>query len=130
MIHVQQDLTGMTSNADATRAKKPMWIGARDSIEVACNIEIEQTHDTLHAHVSLADFDVEYGDEVLVHDAPRRIGFGERSVTTSRATIWRATPFARAWTRFMSYFQLTELYEVGFQPKDEIKINTIGEDKP
>lgn len=98
--------------------KSRLWIG--DSVDVPCNIEIEQTHDTLHAHVSLVGIEVEHGDEVLVHEAPRRIGFGERVVSQSTATVWRANPAMRALIRLKSYLQLTELYEVGFQPKEEI----------
>lgn len=109
-----------------------LWIGGRERLEVPCNIEIEQTHDTLHAHVSLDGIEVEHGDEVLVHDAPSHVAFGDRSVTSSRATVWRASPFTRALTRLGSYLQLTELYEVGFQPKDEIKfsIHSKDENKP
>ena len=119
---------------DATReqAKRRLWIDGSAGIEVPCSIEIEQTHDTLHAHVSLSGIDVEHGDEVLVHDAPTHVGFGERIVTSGRATVWRATPLARALTRLRQYLQLTELYEVGFQPKEEIRFTPAKtrEDKP
>ena len=102
----------------AAMPTKRLWIG--DSIEVPCNIEIEQTHDTLHAHVSLEGIEVEHGDEVLVHEALSHIGFGERLVSSSTATVWRANSAVRALIRLKSYLQLTELYEVGFQPKEEI----------
>ncbi len=100
---------------------KSIWIGGREQIEVACNIEIEQTRDTLHAHVSLDGIEVEHGDEVLVHEAPTYIEFGERVVTNSTATVWRANPLTRGLIRLKSYLLLTELYEVGFQPKEEIQ---------
>ena len=111
-------------NVAPFRAKE-IWIAGRLSVEVPCSIEIEQTRDTLHAHVSLDGIEVEHGDEVLVHDAPRHIGFGERSVTTSRATIIRATPLQRMWIKLAGYAQLTELYEVGFQPKEEINFKPV-----
>jgi hypothetical protein len=104
---------------------KSKWIGGRGGVDVPCSIEIEQTRDTLHAHVSLEGIDVDCGDEVLVHAAPSHIAFGERVVTHSQATVWRASPLTRAMTRLTSYLQLTELYEVGFQPKDEIKFTTV-----
>jgi hypothetical protein len=113
-----------TAQAATTGIIRNIWIGGREAIEVPCSIEIEQTRDTLHAHVSLEGLDVELGDEVLVHDAPDHIAFGERIVTTSRATVVRASPLERALTRLRSYLQLTELYEVGFQPKEEIKFST------
>jgi hypothetical protein len=110
---------------------KNIWIGGRRAVEVPCSIEIEQTRDTLHAHVSLDGIEVDCGDEVLIHDAPSHVGFGERIVTTSRATVVRATPLARTMTRLMSYLQLTELYEVGFQPIEEVKSSfTNREYKP
>lgn len=116
----------------AEREMNRLWIGGRQAVEVACDIEIEQTRDTLHAHVSLDGIEVEVGDEVLVHAAPSHVAFGERSVTSSRATVWRATPLMRTVIRLQSYLQLTELYEVGFQPRDEIRFRDIsrGEDKP
>jgi hypothetical protein len=106
-----------------------IWIGSRQTIEVPCSIEIEQTRDTLHAHVSLEGIEVEHGDEVRVHEAPAHIAFGERLVTSSRATVVRATPVQRFMTRMQAYLQLTELYEVGFQPKDEVKLITLKPDE-
>ena len=118
------------SNPQAPDSRaKGIWIGGRQSVEVPCSIEIEQTRDTLHAHVSLEGIEVEHGDEVLVHDAPSHILFGERIVTTSRATVVRATPFERVLTKLKCYLQLTELYEVGFQPKEEIKIVPVVRDQ-
>ena len=124
-LSARETVRSGTSAAVTERAMKNLWIGTRETIEVPCNIEIEQTRDTLHAHVSLEGLEVEHGDEVQVHEAPSHIEFGARSLTASRATVWRATPLQRALTRLKSYLQLTELYEVGFQPKDEIVITPI-----
>jgi hypothetical protein len=90
------------------------WLGRRQSIEVPCTIEIEHTPDSLHAYVDLEGIDVEPGDEVIVHAAPVDVPFGERLVVRRMATVVRATAIEQLWTRFLSYLELTELYEVGF----------------
>ena len=55
-------------------------------IDVPCTIEIENTFDSLHAHVELhGGLEVEAGDEVLVHGDPIR-DFGcrvQKNVVTS-----------------------------------------------
>lgn len=86
-------------------------------LEVPCTIEMERTRETLYAHVTLDGIDVSEGDEVTVHEAPTRIGFGEKLSVQRHATVVRAGAIARLRTRLTSYFELTELYEVGFQPK-------------
>lgn len=97
---------------------KSVWIGGRRLLEVPCTIEIEQTSDILFANVALEGVDVDAGDAVIVHEAPSRIPFGAHSITRSQATVIRANTIERAWTRLSAYFELTELYEVGFQPKE------------
>jgi hypothetical protein len=83
--------------------------------EVGCTIEIEQTGESLHAHVNLDD-DVELhpGDEVTVHGAPVRIRFGESVNLRRTATVVRAGRLKRWMTRLAGYLELTELYEVSF----------------
>lgn len=88
--------------------------GRRKSFDVPCTIEIEQTPQTLHAHVMLDGIDVEPGDEVIVHDAPSGVAFGERLVVRRTATVTRAGPLARMRARVEGYLELTELYEVSF----------------
>ena len=47
------------------------WIGSPKSFDVPCTVEIEQTSETLHAHVVLdGDIQIQPGDEVRVHNAP------------------------------------------------------------
>ena len=88
---------------------------ARQSFEVPCTVEIEQTSETLHAHVVLdGDIAIEPGDEVRVHDAPTGVAFGERLVVRRTATVVRAGPLDRLWARIEGYLELTELYEVSF----------------
>jgi hypothetical protein len=77
---------------------------------------VAQTPETLHAHVFLEGVDIGPGDEVLVHGARTRVGYGERIVCSRRATVVRAGWLARAWTRLASRFELTLLYEVSFTP--------------
>ena len=88
------------------------------SIEVPCTVEIEHTADSLHAHVDLDGVEIEPGDEVIVHSAPVDVPFGQRIVVRRTATVVRANAAERAWTKLLAYLELTELYEVGFSPKD------------
>jgi hypothetical protein len=91
------------------------WIGPRRSFDVPCTVEIEQTSETLHAHVVLdGDIQIRPGDEVLVHDAPTGVEFGERLVVRRTATVVRGSPFDRLRARIEGYLELTELYEVSF----------------
>jgi hypothetical protein len=113
---------GLDSGSSARRS---LWIGGRQAIVVPCSIEMEQTRDTLHAHVSLEGLDVDYGDEVLIHAAPSHLEFGERLVASSHATVVRASALERMRVRMMSYLQLTELYECGFQPLDEVVLRPV-----
>ncbi|MCJ2127851.1 hypothetical protein [Methylobacterium sp. E-045] len=90
----------------------------RRTVEVPCTVEIEQTPETLHAHVTLdAAFEIEPGDEVQVHDAPTSVPYGERLVVRRTATVTRAGILERLWTRFAGHFELTELYEVSFSER-------------
>ena len=89
-------------------------LGGRREIEVACTVDIEHSFDSLHAYVELEGIEVEPGDEVTVHDAPTEVPFGERIVVERRATVVRAGPLERLWTKLVSRLELTELYEVGF----------------
>ena len=85
------------------------------SVEVPCTVEVEHTSESLHAHVELVtDMDIEPGDEVIVHGPPIDIAFGEKALLHRLATITRAGQLKRAWTRAISKFELTELYEVSF----------------
>lgn len=91
------------------------WIGPRKSFDVPCTVEIEQTSETLHAHVVLdGDIQIQPGDEVLVHDAPTGVEFGERLVVRRTATVVRGSPLDRLRARIEGYLELTELYEVSF----------------
>jgi hypothetical protein len=85
--------------------------------DVPCRIAVEQSEAHFHAHVELAgDVVIAPGDRVRVHGAPIHIGFGESAVIDRVATVTRADPLRRAWTRLAAYFDLSELYEVSFTP--------------
>ena len=62
--------------------------------------------------------DIRPGDVVVVHGVPTDIGFGERLTLQCRATVHRAGLIERLWTELTGMFELTELYEVGFMPKE------------
>ena len=90
------------------------WTGPK-TFDVPCTVEIEQTSETLHAHVVLdGDIDIKPGDEVRVHDAPTAVEFGQRLVVRRTATVVRGGPLDRLWARIEGYLELTELYEVSF----------------
>jgi hypothetical protein len=89
------------------------WLVGR-RFEVPCTIEIENTPESLHAHVELDGVDARPGDVVRVHDAPAVVPFGERIVRRSRATVTRAGVLARTLAHLHGYRELTDLYEVGF----------------
>lgn len=83
---------------------------------VPCTIDLENTPESLHAYVDIGDVDIRPGDRVLVHGAPSQIGFGERRIVQSTATVIRAGGLTRLATQIAAYLELTELYEVGFSP--------------
>ena len=91
-----------------------VWLGGSRTVEVPCTVDLEHSNDSFHAYVELEGIEVGPGDEVMVHDAPTEIGFGERVMVQRRATVRRAGPLERLWTRLTARLELTELYEVGF----------------
>ena len=90
------------------------WMAGPRTLEVPCTIDMEQSPDSLHAYVDLQGIDVGPGDEVIVHDAPVTIPFGESAVYQRSATVRRAGPWQRFWAHVEGYLELTELYEVSF----------------
>ena len=85
--------------------------------DTPCTIEIEHTAEFLNAHVTLdGDVTMAPGDSVRVHGAPIHVPFGTRHVERRTATVTRAGPIGRAWTRLKARFEFAELYEVSFSP--------------
>ena len=90
--------------------------GAR--FDTPCRIAIEQSEEHFHAHVELeGNVPIGPGDRVQVHGAPISVPFGASATFSRTATVERATAFGRAWTCFIAYFDLGELYEVSFSPR-------------
>ncbi len=94
------------------------WLFGGGTVEVRCDIDIEQTAESFHAHAIPDGIDIRPGDVVVVHDAPAGVRFGERLTGERRATVLRAGAIARAWTQITALLELTDLYEVGFEPKE------------
>ena len=87
----------------------------RSTITVPCTIEVENTFESLHAHVSLHGAPpVDAGDEVLVHGEPVRVPYGHKATFTRDATVTRASGLERLLTKIAAKLELTELYEVSF----------------
>jgi hypothetical protein len=83
--------------------------------DVGCTIEVEQTGESLHAHVSLDnDVDINPGDEVTIHGGPVRVAFGDRVTLRRTATVVRAGALKRLVAHVVGYLELIELYEVSF----------------
>jgi hypothetical protein len=90
----------------------------RRTFEVPCTVEIEHSPQSLHAHVEIETaLEIRPGDQVLVHDAPTDVPFGERIVVRRTATVVRAGLLERLWTRLSGNFELTELYDVSFSER-------------
>ena len=94
-------------------------MSARHTLWVRCDVEIEQTAQSFHAHAVPDGVALRPGDVVLVHDVPTQVAFGQRLSCECRATVRRAGPLRRFWTRATAIFALTSLYEVGFEPDHE-----------
>ncbi len=87
----------------------------REVFDVPCTIEIENTFESLHAHVDLdGDVEIEAGDEVLVHGDVIRVPYGQKMTLRRNATVTRANWLDRTLTKIGARFELTELYEVSF----------------
>ncbi len=92
-----------------------MSLFRRDRIETACRIEVDHTDECLSAHVELAgDIAIRPGDRVRVHGAAIAVPFGRSAVFERVATVERAGPLERLWTRIAGHFEMGELYDVSF----------------
>lgn len=90
---------------------------SKSCFDTPCRISVEQSDEHFHAHVELdGDIAIHPGDSVRVHGAPIHVAFGETAVFDRIATVTRAGPLRRGWTRLVAYFDFAELYEVSFTP--------------
>jgi len=85
-----------------------------DVATIPCTVSVGNTADGVYAHVDLLGVLVGPGDTVIVHGAPDTMPFGRTGVFHCRATVLRAGPVLRAWTKATAWLGLTELYEVSF----------------
>ncbi len=90
-------------------------LGLNRTEDVDCTVEIENTFDSFEAHVRFNNgTSVNPGDEVLVHGKPIEVPYGHRESFERRATIKRAGPIERLWTRMTGDFEFMELCEFSF----------------
>jgi hypothetical protein len=88
---------------------------SRESFEVPCTVEVEHSFDSLHAYAELdGDIEIYPGDEVIIHDAPVDVPFGETRTMRSTATVIRASALERAWTKLTGRLEFMELLEFSF----------------
>ena len=85
------------------------------SFELDCTVRVSHTFDDLSAHVELdGNLPIYPGDEVRVHGAPIKPPYGRVQVERRRATVTRATLFARMWTRLTGDLDALTLFDFGF----------------
>lgn len=90
-------------------------ISRRERFDVDCTIEVENTFESLHAHVVLdGDIEIEPGDSVKVHGEMVRVPYGEKRILRRRATVTRAGFLERSWTRATGDLEFMELCEFSF----------------
>jgi len=93
----------------------------QEQIEAPCTVEIEHSAYSLHAHVEIdGEIGMKPGDEVIVHDAPTDVPFGECLVVRRTVTIIRAGLLKRVSTRLASNFELNQLFEVSFSERTKL----------
>ncbi len=100
-----------------------LWslLSGRSRMDVPCTVEIENTFESLHAHVRLADnLPLHPGDEVLVHGEAIQVPYGERRTFDRTATVTRASWPERLWTRMTGDLEFMELCEFSFSEKAKL----------
>ena len=95
--------------------------GPRETIEVPCTVEVVHTFESLAAHVELDNgLEIEPGDEVTVHGEAIRVPYGETAVLRRDATVIRARPLERFWTRLTGDSEFMELCEFSFSERTRL----------
>lgn len=95
-----------------------VWFFWRSTARVPCTLEVESTHEHLHALLELEGFAPEPGDGVRMEPVPEDfsdVPLGHRRRYASRAVVHRASLPRRLWTRLTGGFEFKELFEVGFE---------------
>ncbi|MEO0820033.1 MAG: hypothetical protein AAF074_06355 [Pseudomonadota bacterium] len=92
-----------------------MGILTRDRIKVPCTVEVQNTFESLQAHVELPEeVKLRPGDAVLVHGKPIEVPYGQIERFERDATVTRATAIERLWTRMTGDLEYMELLEFSF----------------
>lgn len=100
---------------------KRYWLRTTPPVEVECRIEVENTFDSLHAHVELPDgIDVEPGDCVRVLGEPVVVPYGAKLTLQRRAEVTRSSHLERAWTRATGDLEFMELCEFSFSSGERL----------
>lgn len=82
--------------------------------DIPCTVTIVHSNESLEAHVELEGVKVDGGDQVLVHQPPTDVGFGEQIVCCRLATVIRGGLVDRLWARWRGTIELNELYDLSF----------------
>ena len=91
------------------------FLASRETFTVPCTVEVEHSFDSLHAYADLdGDIEIFPGDEVIIHDAPTDVPYGETLTVRSTATVIRASAVERAWTKITGRLEFMELLEFSF----------------
>ncbi len=94
---------------------------SRKKLEVPCTVRVVNTFESLEAHVELdGDIAIEPGDEVEVRGGPIVVPYGETAVLRRVATVRRAGPVERAWTRLTGDLEFIELCEFSFSEETRL----------
>lgn len=91
------------------------WYARRRTERVPCSLDLERTHEHLHAHVELEGTEVDAGDAVRVEDAPTHLEYGEKRRMESAATVKHASWLRRQMARILGTSHIHDLYDVGFE---------------
>ena len=92
-----------------------------EKYEVPCTVEVENTFESLHAHVTLPeDVVIEPGDEVIVHGNPIRVPYGQSWSEERMATVVHASLALRSWTRLTGDLEFMELFEFSFSGEKDL----------
>jgi hypothetical protein len=95
-----------------------MGLGHSQTMIVPCRVTIGQTAESLHAHMEMDSVAINPGDIVLLVDAPHAMDRSTDGEYHARAMVKRAGVLRQMLTRFAGLFQILELIEVGFEPKE------------
>lgn len=95
-----------------------VWFFWRRTDRVPCTLDLESSHEHLHAILELEGFLPEPGDGVRMETSPtdfKNVALGEQLEHTTTAVVHRASWLRRTWTRLTGGFEFKELFEVGFE---------------